>query len=121
MLTSYPSLDTAIQRVKYGANVMKYGIYDYIQIGSPGRRVEQSAKHIVYHAVEKQMSMLKSRELTQRLKEQILELSVLHELSDTVRHTVDYKTLVELIGDSLAKMVKYDVCILLITGEKAVI
>ena len=67
-----------------------------------------------------QMSLLKSKELTQKLKEQILELSVLHELSDTVRHTVDYKTLLELMGKSLAKVVKYDICILLVTGEEPV-
>ena len=47
MLTSYPSLDTAIQRVKYGATALKYGVYDYIQRGK-----EDSAKQVVYHAVE---------------------------------------------------------------------
>ncbi len=51
-----------------------------------------------------------SKGLENRVKERTMELSVLYEVSNAISYTLDYKTLLKLIMESLFKIVDYDIC-----------
>lgn len=51
-----------------------------------------------------------SKGLEEKVKERTLELSILYELSKTISYTLDYQKLMNIIMDSLYKIVDYDIC-----------
>lgn len=62
-----------------------------------------------------------ARNLEEKVNERTRELAVLYDISNAVSTTNDYKTLSQLIMESLAKIVDYDICALLFLDAQSVI
>jgi len=58
-----------------------------------------------------------SKGLEEKVKERTFELSILYELSNAISYTLDYQKLMNIIMDSLYKIVDYDICASLIYNE----
>jgi len=58
-----------------------------------------------------------SKGLEEKVKERTFELSILYEFSNAISYTLDYQKLMNIIMDSLYKIVDYDICASLVYNE----
>ncbi len=93
IMTGHASLDTATEAVRNGA-------YDYIQ--KPFSSIEDVA-NIAKRAIEK-------HRLTVENKKKLFELEVLYNVSNTISYTLDHQELLQIIMDSLNKVIDCDLC-----------
>jgi signal transduction histidine kinase len=59
-----------------------------------------------------------NRRLLRALRQQMFELSVLYEISNSISYTLNYDDVLHFMMDSLHKMINYDLCISLIVSEE---
>lgn len=93
IMTGHASLDTATEAVRSGA-------YDYIT--KPFSSIEEVA-NVAKRAIEK-------HRLTVENKKKLFELEVLYNVSNTISYTLDHQELLQIIMDSLNKMIDCDLC-----------
>src|SRR3989338_11609923 len=60
-----------------------------------------------------------NRRLSQELKQRLFELSILYDISNSISYTLNYDDFLQLVMDSLHRIIDYDLCTsLLILGEE---
>ncbi len=107
IISGYASLDTAIEAMRQGAS-------DYIVKPFDIQIIPETVKRVL----QKQKQTIETKRLLAQLEQRAFELSVLHELKNTVGYTLDYREFVEPIMDSLRKIVDHDAsAFLFMTGE----
>lgn len=98
VLTGYASLETAIEAVRRGA-------YDYITKPFDHARLLKVAAR----ALDRWRLQRENKRLLHTLEKRVAELHLLYELTTALNRALDFRSLLEVIAEALAKAISYDV------------